>query len=134
MYVIGSLSHTFLTVTLDMSSVWHSILDNFRPVTVWATDLFIFYAVTQGRYGESWSIYSWVQLFGMLVLLYGTLVFNAPDPPSIRLEGHWQALWINCTPEYVAIHRERYFYIPMLVMWLGSAVGHPRSNIRVKLP
>lgn len=115
-----------------MSSVWHSILDNFRPVTVWATDLFIFYVLTGGRYGEAWNRYSWVQLGGLVILLYGTLIFNAPDPPSIRCEGRWYALWINLTPEYVAIQRERYFYIPMLVKWLGSAVGHPRSHVRVK--
>lgn len=33
-------------VTFMLNSVWHAILDNFRPITVWGTDLFIFYAVT----------------------------------------------------------------------------------------
>ena len=30
-------------VTYMLNSVWHGILDNFRPVTVWVTDLLIFY-------------------------------------------------------------------------------------------
>jgi hypothetical protein len=125
--------HSF-AVTLDMSSVWHSILDNFRPVTVWATDLFIYYVVTHRRYGESWNQYSWVQLVGLFVLLYGTMIFNAPDPPSIRCEGQWYVFGINLSREYLAIQRERYAYIPMLIKWLGSATGHHRTRVHAKMP
>lgn len=49
------------------SAIWHAILDNFRPVSVWGTDLLIFYVVTGGSFGEAWTPYSWLQLFGMLV-------------------------------------------------------------------
>ena len=34
-------------ITFSLSSVWHSILDNFRPITVWVTDLIIYYFFTQ---------------------------------------------------------------------------------------
>jgi hypothetical protein len=120
-------SHHFLvfalTVTLDMSSVWHSILDNFRPITVWATDLCIFYWSAHGDYGESWNSYSWIQLVGLCVLLYGTCIFNAPEPPSLKLEGQWYAGGINLSREYLAIERERHPYLPALVRWLASATG-----------
>jgi hypothetical protein len=44
------------------------------------TDLMIFYVVSEsGGYGEPWTQYSIIQLFGMLVLLYGTAVYNAPN-------------------------------------------------------
>ena len=59
-----------------MSSVWHAILDCFRPVSVWGTDLLIFYAITNGTFGEAWTNWSYLQLTGMLLLFLGTAVFN----------------------------------------------------------
>ena len=100
-----------------MSSVWHSILDNFRPVTVWATDLFLYYLVTNGRYGETWTNNSWVQLGGLLVLLYGTSIYNAPDTPSIRLEGQWYAFGMDLRFEYAEIDIQRIPYLPGFVKW-----------------
>mmetsp|Transcript_29126 Transcript_29126/g.93196 ORF Transcript_29126/g.93196 Transcript_29126/m.93196 type:complete len:353 (+) Transcript_29126:324-1382(+) len=73
-------------VTYMLNSVWHAILDNFRPICVWISDLFIFYVITTS-FGESWTVYSYLQLLGMLVLLYGTAVYNAPNAGSIKLQG-----------------------------------------------
>ncbi|GMH80533.1 hypothetical protein TrST_g2950 [Triparma strigata] len=73
-------------VTFMLNSVWHAILDNFRPITVWGTDLFIFYFVTKS-FGEEWTKWSFVQLAGLFVLLYGTAVYNAPHAGSIKLDG-----------------------------------------------
>mmetsp|Transcript_13678 Transcript_13678/g.43191 ORF Transcript_13678/g.43191 Transcript_13678/m.43191 type:complete len:427 (-) Transcript_13678:175-1455(-) len=73
-----------MLVTFMLNSVWHAILDNFRPITVWVTDLLIFYVFTAGRYGESWSFPgSYIQLAALAVLLYGTAVYNG----SVRLPG-----------------------------------------------
>ena len=97
-------------VTFSLNSIWHAILDNFRPITVWGTDMFIFYAITslKGEFGEPWTIYSWVQLLGMFVLLYGTAIYNAPNPGSINLRGQWYAFGINLDHEYAQIdHEER---------------------------
>lgn len=96
-------------VTFQLNSIWHAILDNFRPVTVWGTDMFIFYAIEslQGRYGEPWTRYSWVQLSGMGVLLFGTAVYNAPNDGSIQLEGQWYALGMNLSHEYAEIEAEQ---------------------------
>ncbi|KAM3568083.1 hypothetical protein VYU27_009787, partial [Nannochloropsis oceanica] len=67
-------------VTHFLSSVWHAILDNFRPISVWGTDLLIFYVFTHGRFGEAWTIYSWLQFSGMLILFFGTAVYNGSVP------------------------------------------------------
>jgi hypothetical protein len=94
-----------ILVTYSLNSIWHAILDNFRPITVWCTDMFIFYAIVelQGKFGEPWTKYSWVQLLGMMVLLYGTAVYNAPNAGSVKLLGQWYALGVNLQHEYDAI-------------------------------
>lgn len=93
-------------VTFMLNSIWHAILDNFRPITVWATDVFIYYCITMGVFGEPLTQYSWVQLLGMFVLLYGTAVYNAPNAGSIKLMGKWYSFFINCSQEYDEIEEE----------------------------
>jgi hypothetical protein len=95
-------------VTFLLNSVWHAILDNFRPITVWMTDLFIFYVITSsGDFGEPWTKWSWIQVFGMTVLLYGTAVYNAPNAGSINLDGKWYALGFDFRKEYEEIEMDR---------------------------
>jgi hypothetical protein len=87
-------------VTFVLDSVWHAILDNFRPITVWGLDLFIYYAITKS-FGEAWSSsWSWVQLLGMGILLYGTGIYNAPNAGSIRLKGDLASCYLDCSDEY----------------------------------
>ena len=69
-------------VTFMLNSVWHAILDNFRPITVWSADVWIYYYIAT-QYGEEWTVWSYLQLLGMFVLLYGTAVYNA----NIKLTG-----------------------------------------------
>ena len=46
-----------------LESVWRSILENFRPIAVWGTDLALFYWVTRGAFGEAWlGAASWLQV------------------------------------------------------------------------
>jgi drug/metabolite transporter (DMT)-like permease len=93
-------------VTFLLSSVWHAILDNFRPITVWGTDMFIFYVVAVDGFGEAWTKWSWVQLFGMFVLLYGTAVYNAPNAGSFKLQGEWFHWGFDMRDEYDEIELE----------------------------
>ena len=86
-------------VTFMLNSVWHAILDNFRPITVWVTDLFIFYCVTT-TFGESWTVWSYLQLLGMAVLLYGTAVYNAPNAGSVKLTGTLYDCFLDFSEEY----------------------------------
>lgn len=86
-------------VTFMLDSVWHAILDNFRPVTVWSLDLFIFYFISTS-FGETWNPYSYLQLLGMVILLYGTAIYNAPNAGSLKLTGDWKSLYLDCSEEY----------------------------------
>jgi hypothetical protein len=92
-------------VTFMLNSVWHAILDNFRPITVWGTDLFIFYFITT-TFGESWTVWSFLQLLGMFVLLYGTAVYNAPNPGSVRLTGGLMNCFMDFSEEYDEAERD----------------------------
>lgn len=79
-FVLNSFS---VLVTFMMSSVWHAILDNFRPLTIWVVELLLYYSFTHGRFGERWNIGSWLQLAGMVVLLAGTAIYNG----SLKVPG-----------------------------------------------
>lgn len=82
--------NVFVTlVTFLLSSIWHTILDNFRPLTIWAFDLFLFYVLSSGVLGEAWKPYSYVQILSFVALVYGTAIYNAPHPGSIHLRGEW---------------------------------------------
>jgi drug/metabolite transporter (DMT)-like permease len=103
-FAIFSYNLFAVLVTFLLNSVWHAILDNFRPITVWGTDMFIFYVVTStGDFGEPWTKWSWVQLFGMFVLLYGTAVYNAPNAGSIKVQGEWFHFGFDMRSEYAEI-------------------------------
>jgi len=78
-FILNSFS---VLVTFMLSSVWHAILDNFRPITIWATQLAI-YSLSGGTHGEKWSRGSYLQLLGLAVMLYGTAVYNG----SVTLPG-----------------------------------------------
>ena len=93
-------------VTFLLNSIWHAILDNFRPISVWLADLAIFYIFTGKSFGEPWTPYSYIQLFGMFVLLYGTSIYNAPHAGSIQLLGQWYVFGINLGHEYDAVKAE----------------------------
>ncbi len=70
-----NVSAIFITKLLE--AVWRSILENFRPIAVWGTDLIIFYLITDGAFGEHWNGGSSVlQVFGLLLLFYGTATYN----------------------------------------------------------
>jgi hypothetical protein len=67
-----------IMVTKKLDSVWHSILDLFRPGTVWGFDLFLYYSSWAGEqaYGEPWvaGCSTW-QLLGLFMLLLSTAVY-----------------------------------------------------------
>ena len=57
-FILNSFS---VLVTFMLSSVWHAILDNFRPITIWATQLAI-YSLSGGTHAEKWSRGSYLQV------------------------------------------------------------------------
>ena len=81
-------------VTLLLDSIWRTMLDNFRPITVWGLSLFIHYYVSHSLF-EGWSDYGKYQLLGLAALLYGSAIYSAPNPGSIKLTGGWMSLFIQ---------------------------------------
>lgn len=76
-FIFIFLYNTFgVLVTYLLNSVWHAILDNFRPITVWGADLYIYYAVALGTFGEPWTPWSFLELAGLGILLLGTATYN----------------------------------------------------------
>lgn len=51
-------------------------IETLRTLFVWIIDLFLYYFVGKGGVGEPWTAYSWVQLFGFILLVAGTLTYN----------------------------------------------------------
>jgi len=86
----------------QLSSIWNCILDNFRPISVWATELFIYFYVNP-KFGESWTASSYLQIAGLVVLLYGTAIYNAPNDGSLLLERQWWEFGIDLSEEYTMI-------------------------------
>lgn len=96
-------------VTFCLNSIWHAILDNFRPLTVWAVGVSMFYIGKFSNFGEPWTVYSWIQVMGMIVLLYGTAIYNAPNPGSVRLTGQLWNFGLNFTQEYDDLEEEAHW-------------------------
>jgi drug/metabolite transporter (DMT)-like permease len=100
-YIVFTFSYNLFSclIVKMLSAIWATILDNFRPISVWVTDLFIFYFITTS-FGESWNIYSYIQLLGLLVLLYGTAIYNAPNALSVKLTGRPIDFFLDFSEEY----------------------------------
>jgi multidrug transporter EmrE-like cation transporter len=103
-YFLTILAYNILAclVTFTLNSVWHAILDNFRPITVWMSSLVIFYFIAP-HFGEAWSNHSYIQLVGVAVLLYGTAIYNAPNPGSFKLTGDIWSMGMDFSSEYAEL-------------------------------
>jgi len=65
-----------ISLTKILSSVHRTIFDTLRTITVWAANLFIFYVLHLPQFGEEWSNWSYLQLGGFTLLIFGTLMYN----------------------------------------------------------
>ena len=64
-------------VTQCLSAVVRSILEACRVMGVWAVGLLFFYIDDNDTIGESWTNWSFLELFGFIVLMYGTFAYKA---------------------------------------------------------
>ena len=66
-------------VTQTLSAVVRSILEACRVIGVWVVGLLFFYAGTGAitTVGEEWNNWSYLQLFGFMLLMYGTFAYKA---------------------------------------------------------
>lgn len=73
-----------MMVTCHIGAVFRTVLETMRTLFVWLVDLMLFY----GGFGlgESWSVYSWLQAAGFVVLVTGTLVYNKGNEEEYNKE------------------------------------------------
>ena len=65
-----------LSVAKRISAVVRTLVDALRTIVVWACSLIIFYSGAED-YGEAWTVWSWMQLGGFVLLVTGTLIYNS---------------------------------------------------------
>ena len=64
-----------LYITGRLSAVDRTLVDSCRTVFVWACDLFIYYIISK-QYGDPWTVFSWLQVGSLVLMLSGTLISN----------------------------------------------------------
>merc|ERR1712070_1278772 len=68
-----------LSVTKSISAITRCLVDSCRTMVVWIISLAFFYGFNgQFRaYGSPWTEHSWLQACGFMLLVIGTLIYNA---------------------------------------------------------
>jgi len=76
-YVIVILLYNWfgMEVTHVFTAVHRTILEAGRTACIWIVNLIIYYGI-DNRFGENWQTWSFMELFGFLVLTCGTLIYN----------------------------------------------------------
>lgn len=76
-----------MCVTGHLGAVFRTVLETTRTLFVWLVDLLLFYTpLGLGKLGESWSMYSWIQAAGFVVLVVGTIVYGRGDETEVAKE------------------------------------------------
>ncbi|GLE02499.1 hypothetical protein PINS_up011337 [Pythium insidiosum] len=76
---VGTLNVTANYVTKHLSAVMRSITETLRTLGVWMLGLFVYYVVQwrgANSPGEAWTRWSWVELAGFVLMVYGTLTYK----------------------------------------------------------
>jgi len=74
-------------VTKQLSSIMRSILESCRTLGVWTAGLVLYYHFHDHQAGEQWTNWSFLELLGFALLVYGTLAYKGittiPGMPPI---------------------------------------------------
>jgi len=67
-----------MMVTGSLSAVHRTMLEASRTMVIWALNLFVHYFVdpTAVGFGEAWTPYSYIQLAGFVVVIFGQTVYG----------------------------------------------------------
>lgn len=65
-----------MEVTENLSAVHRVVIETLRTLCVWVVDLVIYYFISNGKLGEAWTKWSWLQLAGFSLLIAGTVMYN----------------------------------------------------------
>ncbi|EER08460.1 conserved hypothetical protein [Perkinsus marinus ATCC 50983] len=78
-YVVSVFTYNMagMLVTYALSAVHRTMLEATRTAVIWICDLIIQYFVAPGsNFGEVWTTWSWLQLFGFVLLVMGQAVYS----------------------------------------------------------
>lgn len=98
-----------MLVTNALSAVHRTMLEASRTAVIWIVDLILFYVVAPNSgLGESWNVWSWVQLLGFAMLIMGQSIYSelirVPgfDYPSVTPKAEEDALMQMMSPAATA--------------------------------
>ncbi|KAF4665639.1 hypothetical protein FOL47_004493 [Perkinsus chesapeaki] len=74
-----------ILVTYALSAVHRTMLEASRTAVIWMVDLAIHAIAPDSPFGEVWSLWSWLQLFGFGLLIFGQAIYS----DIIRLPGFY---------------------------------------------
>eukprot|EP00708_Paratrimastix_pyriformis_P003136 GAFH01001905.1.p1 GENE.GAFH01001905.1~~GAFH01001905.1.p1 ORF type:complete len:311 (-),score=92.07 GAFH01001905.1:100-1032(-) len=86
------LNYGGMLVTSELTAVHRTIFEAVRTSCIWVVSIFIYYVITK-KYGEPWTLWSWMQLAGFSVLIFSMLLYNRvvkfkcfkyPDAPAAK--------------------------------------------------
>merc|ERR1740121_2239400 len=75
MLSIAFYNFTGMQICRKLSAVTRCLVDSMRTAVVWGLQLALYYYWSP-QYGHPWTVYSYLQLLGFLLLVLGTLVYN----------------------------------------------------------
>ncbi|KAH7827582.1 putative Solute carrier family 35 member F6 [Monocercomonoides exilis] len=64
-----------MVVTSQLRAIYRTVLDNLRSVVIWIVNLFVFYFISTS-FGEKWTHFSFLQLFGFISLVVSLFIYN----------------------------------------------------------
>lgn len=82
LFSISSYNFFGLNISKHVSSLTRAVLDSLRTIVIWAFEVILFYGTgsqnkpPQDQVGEEWTVYSWVQVAGFLILVTGTMTYS----------------------------------------------------------
>ena len=92
-FSVGGYNIFCVFVTHVLNSIWHSILDNFRPISVWGSDLALYYFISHRTLGEPWFSFSYLEVIGLALMLFGTSIYSGKlRVPSWERAGDYASL------------------------------------------
>jgi hypothetical protein len=72
-----------MMVTEITSATTRTIIESLRTLCIWIVQLILHYALAESEYGkrhpdigEEWSIWSWMELSGFVLLITGLFIYN----------------------------------------------------------
>ena len=68
-----------VVLSKEVSAVFRQLINALRVVFIWVISILLFYIWTHRTMGEGWDAYSYFQLAGFALLLFGTLIYGTKE-------------------------------------------------------